>query len=122
MVPFTEIVSMWEDVSTVPIIVGAAQEKTTMPYIVMNVVQSNPVVIIPRGTPWTESLVQFTVSASTLAELSPITQQLQDRFHLVRGELIADMALMNSGEDYSKQPNLSGNRGWTSSLEFRIRH
>lgn len=122
MTPFAEVVAKWESVSNIPVFVGAAPEKTPLPYVVLNAVQSNPVILSPRVLAWTESLLQFNVCATKLEESEQVAQVAKNAFLFFRGSIIADMVLMNDSPDYSKQPNLSGNRGWVTTMEYRIRY
>jgi len=122
MTPLGELVNAWETVSKVPIFVGSAPEKTVLPYCTLNSVQSNPIVLAPRVLGWTEGLVQFNSAAIKLQEAEALAELARSTFRFFRGRQIADMVLLNEGNAYSRQPNLSGNRGWVATLEFRIRY
>ena len=122
MIPFAEIVNRWTANSVAPMYVGAIPEGLLPPYAALNVVQSNQVTLSGNAILWTESLLQLSVAHTTLADcesLASIAIQTYDRKQFVG---VADMTLLNRATSYSEQPNLTGNRIWTATLEFRVRH
>lgn len=120
-VPFDALVARFQAFSKIPIYVGSAPEKTPIPYVTLNEVQSNVVVLSPPNAGWTESLVQVDAVGSKLIDASTIATVVQSAYQFYHDFKIADMVLMNSGTQYSRSPNISGNRGWISTLEYRIR-
>lgn len=120
-VPFDLLVSRWQSFSQVPIFVGSAPEKTPLPYVTLNEVQSNEIVISPPNAGWTESLVQIDVVGGKLIDASELSSTVKKAYQFYRDYKIADMTLLNTGTQYSRSPNISGNRGWISTSEYRIR-
>ena len=120
-VPFDSLVFRWQSVSQVPIFVGSAPEKTPLPYVTLNEVQSNDIVLSPSNAGWTESLVQIDAVGGKLIDASDLSTTVKKAYQFYRDFKIADMTLLNSGTQYSRSPNISGNRGWISTSEYRIR-
>jgi hypothetical protein len=122
MFPYQTITIQFRHSAGLPIFVGAAPEGTQLPYATMNIVQSNPVVLSPRISAWTESLLQISVHGSQLAEVEYNLDLVSKGFRFYNSADIAGMILMNSASDYNRQPTLSGNRGWVGTLEYKVLH
>ncbi len=122
MFPYQTITTRFRVFVGIPVFVGAAPEGTALPYATMNVVQSNPVTLAPRISAWTESLLQMSVHDSKLTDVEEKLGIVGRTFRFFNSSDVADMSLMNSAADYSKQPTLSGNRGWVGTLEYKVLH
>ncbi len=120
--PYQTITSQFGLSVGLPIFVGAAPEGTALAYATMNVVQSNPVVLAPRVSAWTESLLQVSLHGAKLTEVEFYLGLVIKTFRFYSSSDIADMVLMNSAADYNRQPTLSGNRGWVGTLEYKVLH
>lgn len=122
MIPFSDMVTRWQQFSSVPLRVGSTPEGELPPYATLNVVQSNPTNLSSGVTLWTESLIQLSVTTNTLEESESRAGDAINVFNKQNFGKVTDMILLNRTTGYSEQPNLTGNRTWTATLEFRIRH
>jgi hypothetical protein len=122
MIPFAQIVNRWTAYSVAPMYVGAIPEGLFPPYAALNVVQSNQVTLSGNAILWTESLLQLSVAHTTLANCESLADQAIQTYDRKQFAGVADMTLLNRATSYSEQPNLTGNRIWTATLEFRVRH
>lgn len=122
MIPFADLVQRWGQKSVVPVFVGSVPEGTLPPYASFNVVQSNIVPLNGSQSLWTETLIQFNAVTNTLADSEALAAVAIGAFNFQKFNSVVDMTLLNRTATYSESPTLTGNRVWTATLEFRIRH